>query len=247
MIVSHNEILVTCSKALEAKGFSQGVWEDAADSIAWLEQIGVSVLSDVCASLDALAPIREGWRLNLPHPNNFDLLTNGGSCLQFGSLAADFALTCVQEHEYAIGAIDGANPLAWMGYLRHIARQEVHSYVVWQDGSALHQYRFAAGEAFPDYVCQQVDFPDDRRVRLSMANYPLPLAGEHEWVFSRDDPTPPVFLKRVTSAEFAAKRQHHLLNGIHLNDDCWHKLKEVAKGILVEDSEESRARGAGGA
>ena len=247
MIVSHNEILVTCQKALEAAGFSQGVREDAADSIAWLEQIGVSVLSNLCAGMAQLQPVKAGWALQADRPNRFALATNGGSCLQFGSLAADYALTKAQAFDYSIGSIDGSEPGLWIGYMRHAARAGIHSYVAWQHGTNLHQYRFAAHESFPDYVCVQVETQDDGHVRLSMSQTPLTLAGEHPWTFSRDEPHPPHIVARVSSAEFATKRQYHLLNGITVDDTCWQQLKEIAKGILVEDTEESRARGAGGA
>lgn len=247
MIVSHNEILVTTQKALEACGFAQGDWEDAADSIAWLEQIGVSVLPLLCVAIDTLRPVQSGWTLTATAPNSFWLDANGGSCLQFGPLAADYALAHAEEHGYAIGALHGTEAGLWIGYLRHLARRGVHGYAVWQAGTAVHQYRFSAENPFPDYVCQQVEPAQADGVRIVLAQQPLPLAGDQPWTFSRDEPTPPVFLARVKSADFAAKQQQHLSNGIRIDDACWHKLRAVAKGILVEDTEESRARGAGGA
>ena len=247
MIVSHNEILGTCRRVLESKGFSQGIWEDVADSIAWLAQIGISAVQPFCASLDQLRPVNSGWEIVSDRPNRFAFNTNGGSCLQFGSLAADYALVKASEHAYAIGTIDGAERGLWIGYLRTIAAQGIHCSVSWQSAARWHQYRFAANEAFPDYLCEQVETQDDGKLYLSMSQTPLSLAWENAWTFSREHPTPPVIVARMTSAEFAAKRQHHLYHGIEVNESCWLRLKAEARGILVEDSAESRSRGAGGA
>ena len=247
MIVSHNEIFVTCQRVLESKGFSQGIWEDAADSIAWLAQIGVPTMQPFCASLGRLQPVNSGWQIGSDRPNRFEFNTNGGSCVQFGSLAADYALSKALQHDYTIGTIDGTEQGIWIGYLRTIAAQGIHTSVSWQSDVRWHQYRFAANEAYPDYVCEQVETQSDGNVYLSMSKRPLSLAWENGWTFSRDDPTPPVIVERVSSAEFAAKRQHHLYHGIEIDEACWLRLKKEARGILVEDSAESRSRGAGGA
>ncbi|MGB1250069.1 MAG: DUF3726 domain-containing protein [Candidatus Promineifilaceae bacterium] len=240
MIVSHNEILITCQKALEARGFSQGVREDAADSIAWLEQLGFSVLPNLCAVIEQLQPVNDGWELQADPPNHFELHANGGSCLQFGSLAADFALSKAQELGYSTGDVQGSEIDLWVGYLRQAASVGINCYAVWQIGTQMHQLHFAAYEALPNYVCQQLDeSADEETIRISLSKQPLPIA--------QDEQTPPVFLVQTNSAEFATKRQHHLINGITVDDNCWTHLKKVAKGILVEDTEESRARGAGGA
>ena len=231
MILSHNEILVTCRKVFEVWGFAQGELEDAADSVAWREQIGLSSINTLC-ELHEFAQKRDRVPLNYP-ANSYAVprLTPMIDSLRTGPLIADYALVRASESgQIRLPFLDSQAGL-WAGYLRHIAQRGFYVSLYWRSRDAQHRLMFAANEALPSYVQWNALTRDDTDW-LEISREPI--------VVKRSDD-----VRSIDSAEFAANRQHCLYNGIKVNDDCWQILTEIAKGILVEATAESRQRGAG--
>lgn len=234
MVVSHNEILITCQKALEARGFAQGEREDAADSLAWLAQIGLDMLPQLCCAIEQLHAQQTGWQITADSPERLKVTTNGGSCLQFGSLAADLAYSRARRFGLCTISLVGSEPGLWVGYLRHLAQKGVHCDANWHQGEHHHHLRFVAGAMFPDYVCTHTTGATADGVSVIVSTTPLASVEFSQRVI------------QSKTADFAAQRDACLQNGIVVDDEGWQLLQQAAKGILVEDTELSRLRGAGG-
>ncbi len=249
MLLSYNEILMTCSKALESLGWAQGDWQDGAESVAWLTLHGLDGVQLLLGDLDNL---REPYarELTLAQKHVFD--ANGQSCLRVGPLVADWCYadlvgkpTADMDDDVSDNRVSHAflhncrNPRFLVPYCVTKARRGCLVYLTWQDDA----------DSSTAWQLRVGPFSDQPELgRYALADGAEAVRGFHLLMSFNGDyvlPAPDGELLGMISAEFPQRAQRNLQNGITVSDDDWLALTTLAKGILVPETEASRLRGAG--
>ncbi len=246
LIVSHNEITMTCRKLFEALRFADGDYVDAADMVAWRELHGLAGLALVAADLDQL---RDPYKKTLQVRRQQQILTEldgqGQSCLLVGALAADLGYqTAVREGTATISLYNCCHQSLLMAYLARVAQRGVSLLATWNENAGQTQVIavFSAATPLPTLYHYHLDaavtIPNPHTDWLHI-NY----ARDNALTFSAD------MAQQFTvtaPAALAATAQQHYQNGIPVDTTTWDTLIAVSKSILVAATAQSRQQGAGG-
>lgn len=244
MRVSLNELTRTCQKAFEGLGFPAGVDRDAARMVAWLERHGLPGLARLATELEALSarPPRPPAVVG-DGPDTMTLDAGGQTVL----LAAPAALDLARAGWAAAGGgsatirdcrapLLGAPAPALLGATGCWFRSR------WEEG----------GGAF-DLVIDPDGRPalyGDERALAAVPGGAASLgyvctggaaAGFPAAVRPRGDAP-----AAIAPPDFASRERHALAEGVRVDAKTWEPIAALAARILVDGTEESRARGAGG-
>ena len=226
MLISHNEVLQTTAKALEAIGWSRGEREDGAEAIAWFELHGLSGVEHFVASVEALRSA-EFKPVSKSTDNNFDAY--GQSCLRVGPLIVDWCLARSAETTIA----NCSDPSSIIPYLVRMAKRGQPLFAAWEEEDGkLSLFTVSPTQAFSLVQIEAFDH--------------VHLLAKNALRIGVGLPKPHTNSTQIFDS-FSLKTvgDYNLANGIVVDDAAWSALKAVALGILVPESEASRLRGAG--
>jgi len=233
--VSHNELLNTVDKALEAMGMRQGERAEAAEAIAWLERHGLGGVAELAKALDHMPSEAQGRLIECYRDGGLRVFSaNGQSILSAGRVAIDVLLSMATRYGLATVRIENCHNRALIpGFCVRAADQDIGVLACWsnQHQSRLHLAWHNGCDRFPTLRVQarpRADGPDQsitliasRAIQL-MPN--LPADTDTHWLVSAADP------QGMSDAERQA-----LAGGMSVSDDTWARLKRIAAGVLVDD------------
>jgi len=250
MKVSHNELSGLCRRAFEGLGFPAGDHEDAADMVVWLEQHGLGGME---ALQDGLAHLSD--RGTQPLSRTFEdsslavIDACGNSILVCGSLAADLVYTRARRKGLAVVKIHNCyNRKLMLGYLARCARRGVSMMAFWRNTQApvaVEQVvSIRAYEEYPTLLLYQVEDRDERLTR----NHSVTLIASPHFAMLQTlhpDPEEATLLQVLGPEDFERQSRRVWQEGMEVGEAAWKQLKDLSSLTLVEESEESRNRGAG--
>lgn len=250
MKVSHNELSGLCRRAFEGLGFPAGDHEDAADMVVWLEQHGLGGIEALRGGLDH---IHSGD--NEPLSREFEdsslavINAHGNSVLTCGSLAADLVYARARRKGLAVVKVQNChNRKLMLGYLARCARRGMSMMAFWRDSQApvvIEQVvSIRAREEYPTLLLYQVEDRDDRLTR----NHSVTLIASPHFAMLQSlhpDPEEAGLLQELGPGDFERQSRRVWNEGLEVDEELWARLKTLAGRMLVEESEESRRRGAG--
>ena len=250
MKVSHNELSGLCRRAFEGLGFPAGDHDDAADMVLWLEQHG---LGGVAALRDGLDHMQTHAAASLERvfedPSLVVIDAAGSSILTCGSLAADLVYARARRKGLAIVKVRNCyNRKLMLGYLARCARRGMSMMAYWRNSQApvaVEQVvSIRAYEDYPTLLLYQVEDRDERLAR----NHSVTLIASPHFAMLQSlhpDPEEATLLQALHPDDFREQSRRVWSDGMEVDEDLWARLKKLADRMLVEESEESRRRGAG--
>lgn len=250
MKVSHNELSSLCRRAFEGLGFPAGDHEDAADMAVWLEQHG---LDGIEALQQGLAHIdRHGTRaLSRTFEDSSLAVIDGceNSILTCGSLAADLVYARARRKGLGVVKVHNChNRKLMLGYLARCARRGMSMMAFWRNSQApvaVEQVvSIRAYEEYPTLLLYQVEDRDERLTR----NHSVTLIASPHFAMLQSlhpDPEEATLLQVLGPADFERQSRRVWEEGLEVGDAAWKQLKELSNRTLVEETEQSRRRGAG--
>ncbi len=226
MRVSLNEIQVMCRKAFEGMGFASGDCEDAADLVGWLQLQGLDGVGALEKALDYLGnEADQPFALCYEDSALLVIDARGQSVLRCAATAVELALGKALHTGQAILRIrDCHNRLLLLGYLGRAAELGLQVQVRWRDARQAHSACFAAGSSRPDVQVQALPVPDQGNEQSITVAFSRPAT------------------QAVTIVSAHATLEH----GFTVSERTWQRLRQLAEHVLVESTEASRQRGAGG-
>ena len=244
MLVSYNEILTTTRKVLESLGWAQGDWEDGAEAIAWLELHG---MGGIGRFFNALPTLQNPYShlLKKQSPHEFD--ANGGNCLLIGSWVIDYAYAVAKAAENKtrtahVTLRNCRNPFLLIPYLLRCAQRNIQVSTAWCSDDS-------PSDGWIVYCTHNAQYPDIHSyTHLHGEMRPktnLQLSVSEHISFPYFNASPDNVQRWRSKTDFVEIASNKLQTGIEIHDNHWNMLKELAKGILVPETEESRRRGAG--
>jgi len=248
--VSHNELSGLCRRAFEGLGFPAGDHEDAADMVVWLEQHGLGGIEALQAGL---AHIDTHGARSLTRTFEDSSLAvidaDGNSVLLCGSLAADLVYARARRKGLAVVKVHNCfNRKLMLGYLARCARRGMSMMAFWRNSQApvaVEQVvSIRAYEEYPTLLLYQVE---DRDERLTKNHSVTLIASPHFAMLQslHPDPEEATLLQVLGPEDFEQQSRRVWSEGLEVEDAVWKQLKELSNRTLVEETEESRRRGAG--
>lgn len=250
MKVSHNELSGLCRRAFEALDFPSGDHEDAADMVVWLERHG---LGGVEALQSGLAHILAHGMQPLSRTYEDSSLAvidaRENSILTCGSLAADLVYARARRKGLAVVKVHNCyNRKLMLGYLARCARRGMSMLAFWRNSQApvaVEQVvSIRAFEEYPTLLLYQVEDRDERLAR----NHSVTLMASPHFAMLQSlhpDPEEATLLQVLEPADFERQSERVWKQGLEVDEAVWAQLKKLAERTLVEETEQSRRRGAG--
>lgn len=251
MRVSCNELSTLCARAAQGGGCADGVGDELAEIATWLACCDPATLGAIHDGL-VHASSRAG-----PSPATYDydpdstiLDAAGDSALQCGSMAADLLCSRAYRDGHATLVVRRCHQRVLMvGHAMRIAARGFHALVDWRYDSAPPKQRQALAVSSGHGVAElwTAEGParenptgaDGLTVTLCAARGEPGLARIMDrWSGFSETQT-------IDGPTLLARRDEAWNIGIELPDDLWRKMRELSAAMLVEESEESRRRGAG--
>ena len=238
--ISHNEIVVTCLKALEALGFSYGEAEDGADAIGWLAVHGLSLPDDLLNRLDYLQPADSSLlRLDSESDASSTWDVQGATGLSCFPNLADYAFVKARSrgvHQVTIQNMADVD-LIWP-YLANIQRRGYDALIRWEDSNQQERLiSFDSEWAEPEcYVQEFQSSMAAGNIELAVSRSSLSFEGTQN----------PKIIRIGTKEGLRNNYQYRIENGIDIDKKLWERLTLIGKDLLVESTAESEKRGAGG-
>ncbi|MEM8859292.1 MAG: DUF3726 domain-containing protein [Chloroflexota bacterium] len=237
MNISHNEIVVACLKAFEALGLPQGQREDAADAIGWLALHGLPFEQKLADRLVDFRP--DALKADLVSQTATSSVwdAEGSSALVVFPNLADFAFVKAQlagRHRLTVTECPDID-LIWP-YLKNFAHQRRWIECHWrlaENEEVLVDYRQDGGRIY-HFQKQHTLQPHEIELVINLE--------ESVAVRQIND----VILHVETEQDWFQEKLNRTQNGIPIDSRLWQTLDAIGKGILVEATEESELRGAGG-
>lgn len=246
MKVSQNEVYRIAQRALEGAGAAYGIDRDGAHAVAWLDGRGLPGLAMLAAALDRM----DGAFEPLPPPSregaNGVLDLAGRPAVAWAGAVMDCLTLLLAEDANAGLALRQAR---WPLFLLPLAVQRVAGgHIVrlrWQAGGAM-----LTCIANPVAGCRIVAEGEAVSGEGGLAPF---FASALPADVTLDAParvtrgtirTEPAAVIDAAALEMALQRS--LAEGIAVDDAVWSRVTAAANRVLVPDSPESRARGAGG-
>lgn len=240
MRVSRNELVRTCHKAFEVLGLPAGVDRDAARMITWLETHRLPGIRLLHADLAALR--REGActaELVKVTPDGPVLDARGTSALIVAPAALDLA--CASAHASARGrAVAVVRRCRHPLYAAALVVQRAQSSacalsVSWsQEGQA---YQFVVAEDGAPRLSGGLEGLERPTADACDVHFECVRAGAAALADAR---VTRGWAPSLDSDALAARAAQALGEGIEVADDVWRELIELAEGVLVAASEQSR-------
>ncbi|NBA96722.1 DUF3726 domain-containing protein [Pseudomonas sp. R5(2019)] len=226
MRVSLNEIQVMCRKAFEGMGFAVGDCEDAADMIGWLQVQGLDGVGALDKALSYLqAEAHRPFALCYEDSALLVLDANGQSVLRCAAQAVELSLAKALHNGHAILRIRHChNRLLLLGYLCRGAELGLDIRARWRDARQTRVASFSAGNTRP---------------ALHIDEQAADVRGDEQCITVE-------FTRPASVAWIQAASPPALEQGFHVSEQTWQRLKQLADQVLVESTEASRQRGAGG-
>ncbi len=230
--VTVNEVVRVSRRVFAALGTGPGCEREGADAVAWLETRGLAGLATLHADLPALRRLgATPWQVRHESPGRLEMDGRGGSAVLAAPAVVDWL---AGEGEAAGVELASVRSPLWL--LPPLAARCTET-VAWLEargpGLLLRAWCDGAGGF-------EVTLPDP----------PARLAGRIVDVRGGrggppaappDPATPQLAAPDLDRRQWAALR-----DGLAVPRDLWHALVAVAREVLVPESEQSRARGAGG-
>jgi hypothetical protein len=247
--VSRNEILAHVSKAMEGLRCGPGQYRDAAALALWLEMRGMNGLTQLLQSVDI--DISASF---LEYPAHGDQSTEmrldmaGKSTFIDGPLVMDMACVGATRLEMAgIELLNCRHPFALLACAVTASQRGFHSVLHWRTTDPVRTEFLAlvtAGSAEPELYFW--DAPAEFNAASSSAllhcsqNASAVTKLVADTIDGREQPT-----VQTSPEEFASRNLNALEHGVKVESAAWEVLKELGHRLLVEETEESRIRGAG--
>ncbi|MEM9776918.1 MAG: DUF3726 domain-containing protein [Chloroflexota bacterium] len=237
MVISHNEIVVGCLKAFEALGLPKGQREDAAEAIGWLALHGQPFEQSLAQALDTLRPDKLQAKLLSQSGTASVWDARGGSALAIFPNLVDYALVKAKATgQHRLTVIHSPDiDLIWP-YL-----DKTSSRLPWIEC----RWRVAENEEM------LVDFREDGGRIYHFQKQSALRPREFELVVKRSESIAvrqidDVILRVEIHSDWFQQKLKQTQEGIRIDAKLWQNLVALGKGILVESTEESERRGAGG-
>jgi hypothetical protein len=217
-------------RALDAGRAAAGVDEDSAYAVAWLEACGFPGLAMLAVALDGSS--RETRSAGLAPAPDGRIDAGGRSCLFFAPCLVDYLVARGEAgkaaHHEGLVLANAMHPIALVASAARFCPDGCAVTIRWQgaDGSQVEAHAGPMGARV-----EGVDRWD--------ADAPVAMV---ELAFDAD------FDHAATPADgqvLADRLARSLREGIEVDAGAWMRVSAYAAGILVPESEESRARGAG--
>lgn len=250
MKVSYNELSGLCRRAFQGLDFPDGGHEDAADMVVWLEQHGLGGIAALQAGLDHIqsTPSKTFSRV-LDEPGLAVIDVAGSSSLSCGALAGDLVYTKAKRNGMAVVQLQNCyNRKLMLGYLARCARRGMSMLAFWRNSqapAAVEQVvSMHAGREYPTLLLYRVQ---DEHRRLA-PNHSVTLIASPQFALTQSlhpNPAGTGLLELLEPDDFREQSRKVWNEGIEIDEATWTRLKALADRMLVEESDESRRRGAG--
>ncbi|MES1937251.1 DUF3726 domain-containing protein [Salinisphaera hydrothermalis] len=233
--ISHNELISTVEKAFEAMGLRPGERTEAAEAIGWLERHGLDGLSELIKALEHMPAEAQGQLEERYRDGGLRVFSAGGqSILCGGGAAIDAALSMACRHGLATVRIDNCHNRALIaGFLPRAAYRKTGVLACWSNRhqSRLHLVWHSGVDRFPTLRVQC-------RPRASSADQSLTLIASRALDLQPNLPPDSSTHRLLQAADpdtMEAAEKKALKNGLTVSEQTWAKLKQIARGVLVDD------------
>ncbi|RXT05293.1 DUF3726 domain-containing protein [Ammoniphilus sp. CFH 90114] len=232
MRVSYPELYVLCKKALESCGLPLGSIEEAAETAAWAEFVGLNGVAQLAEVLPQLERADVSAIHISSESDRLSLIDGAGlPSLLTGRAAADLAYAQAKERKIGIAEVINTRPSDWLAQnALQIAKRGLACTILWSDRDGDHMAMMTPTMLQPVIA--------SKGTGSSYISSFLILCAEPGYL--------PISIQDQQSSERLQENWDHAMKyGKEVNEESWTVLVSAASQVLVEATEQSRLRGAG--
>ncbi len=247
--MSRSEIFAHVSRALEGLRCETGQYRDAASLVVWLEMRGLNGLSQLLESLGADHP-GSPWEIPVldDEAREIRLDLSGRCCFIDGPLILDVACANATFHEPArIDLLNCQHPYPLLAYAAISAHRGFHCAFHWTAAESITNQILAvmmAGDVEPTLYMWDSSLNltalGSRAAVLCSRNAATVSKFVSDTIEGREPLT-----TQLSPQNFSSRNLNSEEYGVTVDTSDWEMLRSLGDRVLVEDTCESRNRGAG--
>ena len=243
MNISMNELKAALRRCFEASGYFVGNYEDAANMVLWLEKHGLHGLRELKNTLPYVGEDLHKSLSNVIYEDSTSATidAHGRSSLNCIASAVDLAHAKALESGIATVTVHNChNRMFVLKALTDRGRSGISAAAYWKNGSdniTEHAAAIKSGHRYPSYSessVQTVGNGDKQALTIicsSRVDVGLSLQDQDSTIIS------PLQVER--------NKNHCVEHGITICEKLWEDINVIGQGVLVENTERSRADAGG--
>jgi len=248
MHISMNELKAALRRCFESVGYFVGNYEDAANMILWLEKHGLAGLSELERALPYIEADSEKPHVSVVYEDSISATIDCHNRSALNSIAAAVDLAQAKALKSGISTItvhNCHNRKFVLKALTDCGRRGISVAAYWRNGSnsiTEHTVAIGSGDRYPSYIESETDLVGedaDRRSLTILCSSRINLAA------SLQAPVDHATLVNFSPRAIEANKKRSIDRGIEINPDLWKRINQIGTGILVANSERSRADAGG--
>lgn len=239
-----NELKAALRRCFEASGYFVGNYEDAANMVLWLEKHGLNGLGELKNTLPFMGEDLHKSLSNVIYEDGTSATidAHGRSALNCIASAVDLAHAKALESGIATVTVHNChNRMFVLKALTDRGRSGISAAAYWQNGTSKvteHAAAIKSGHRYPSYseaIIKSIDNNDDKQALTIICSSRVDLGLS----LQNQDST------MMTPAQVERNKDDCVENGITISDDIWHEINRIGAGVLVENTQSSRADAGG--
>ena len=248
MHISMNELKAALRRCFEAAGYFVGNYEDAANMILWLEKHGLGGLEELQRALPYINVDRDKPLSTVIYEDSTSAIidSNDRSALNCIASAVDLAHAKALESGIATVTVHNChNRMFILKALTDCGRRGISVAAYWQNGTQTvteHTAAIRAGDRYPSYSEAITDLStnsDDKQTLTIICSSRVDLTSSLQRSKGNRQAS------YISPAQLLHNKEQTIDQGIEIDELLWAEVNRIGEGVLVENSDRSRA-GAGG-
>ena len=236
MRVTYNELIALSTKCFNSLNLPIGEVDRVAHMVADLELVGYPGLEYFLQSLQSISHDPTDFAVSQVDEITIDVDLKGGSVVLHLPTIMYYARQKLLNQQNIIVNIHNAYN-RWLAYgeLKKLSERGYCVNATWgrREVEQTIYYVLNKNAKHPDlYLINEKPKNDVLQIHIAKEAF--------------DAPKPTIHTRHVSSYNLAIEREKSVRNGVEVSDSIWKSLTDIAKTALVQNSEQSEQRGAGG-
>lgn len=243
MNISMNELKAALRRCFEASGYFVGNYEDAANMVLWLEKHGLNGLKELKSTLPYVGEDLHKSLSNVIYEDGTSATidAHGRSALNCIASAVDLAHAKALVSGIATVTVHNChNRMFVLKALTDRGRSGISAAAYWKNGSSKvteHAAAIKSGHRYPSYsesVVKTVVNDDKQALTIicsSRVDLSLSLQSQDSTI--------------ITPEQVERNKNDCVEHGITIDEEIWQEINNIGAGVLVENTERSRADAGG--
>jgi len=237
--ISMNELKASLRRCFEASGYFVGNYEDAANMVLWLEKHGLNGLKELKHALPYVGEDFDKPLSNVIYEDSTSATIDAHHRSALNCIAAAVDLAHAKALESGIATVTVHNCHNRMFILKALTdrgRRGISAAAYWKNGSSTvteHTAAIRSGQRYPSYseAVTNLSSDEDKQALTIICSSRVDLTSSLQNANS-------LF---ISPKQVEKNKEHTVEFGIEIDEEVWQKINQLGDGVLVENTESSRA------